>query len=326
MTRKHILLIRFSALGDVAMLVPVVRAFAEAFPKVDLTILSRKQTESLFVGLPENVHFFGADLRGRHKGIAGLRRLLRDIDYHRFSEVADMHDVLRSKYLCTRFVLVGKRVAVIRKGRWQKQQLVRTHRTECPLPTTIERYLAVLARLGYTVQPAPIVPAAEKSGIGIAPFAAHEGKIYPLEKMEEVVRLLSQGEETIYLFGAGAKEKAVLEQWESRYPHVVSLAGKQSMAEEIQIMRGLRLMLTMDSANMHLASIAGTRAFSVWGATHPAAGFLGYGQSLTDCIQRDLPCRPCSIYGNKPCRYGDYRCLDIAPADIVKRIQQALCE
>ncbi len=326
MPRKQLLIIRFSALGDVAMLVPVVRAFAESYPDVEVTVLSRKQTASLFEGLSENVHFFGADLRGRHKGIAGLRRLLNDIDYHRFTQVADMHDVLRTKYLCTRFLLAGKRVAIIRKGRIAKRQLVRTHHTERPLPTTIERYLAVLARLGYVVQPTPIVSNTPKSGIGIAPFAAHAGKIYPLEKMEEVVRLLSQGTETIYLFGAGAKETAVLEQWESRYPHVVSLAGKQRMAEEIQIMRGLRLMLTMDSANMHLASIAGTRVLSVWGATHPAAGFLGYGQRLTDCIQRDLPCRPCSIYGSKPCRFGDYRCLNIAPADIVERIRKALCE
>jgi ADP-heptose:LPS heptosyltransferase len=93
------------------------------------------------------------------------------------------------------------------------------------------------------------------------------------------------------------------------------------MDEEIAFMRTLRLMLTMDSANMHLASIAGTRVLSIWGATHPNAGFLGYGQDESDCIQHnDLPCRPCSIYGNKKCKFGDYRCLDMSPEIIIKRV------
>ena len=130
--------------------------------------------------------------------------------------------------------------------------------------------------------------------------------------------------EPIYLFGAGDSEKAVLEDWEKKYKGVISLVGKQKMDKEIAIMRGLRLMLTMDSSNMHLASLAGTRVISIWGATHPKAGFLGYGQKTEDCIQLDLPCRPCSIYGNKPCKFGDWRCLKIEPEQVVERILAAM--
>lgn len=325
MTR--LLIIRFSALGDVAMLVPVIDLLANTYPRLSITILSRQQVAPLFADMPDNVHFFGADLRGRHKGIKGMNRLLQDIDYQQFDAVADMHNVLRSKYLRMRFLLIGKRISVIRKGRLDKYLLTKRHHISHPLPTTIERYQDVLQRLGLSIQLHPQRnKGGERLGIGIAPFAAHKGKIYPLEKMEEVVRAMSNVGEPIYLFGAGQQEQTLLEQWAVTYPNVTSLAGKQDMAKEIAIMRGLRLMVTMDSANMHLASIAGTRVLSIWGATHPAAGFLGYGQSESDCIQRDLPCRPCSVYGNKPCQYGDYHCLDIAPEDIVKRITQALCK
>lgn len=321
---KRILIIRFSALGDVAMLVPVVRALAVAYPDWEITVLSRKQTAPLFEGLADNVRFFGADLRGRHSGTSGLNTLLQDIDYKQFDYIADMHDVLRSKYLRRRFRFAGKRVATICKGRISKWWLTRTHCVGKTLPTTVERYCKVLRQLGFTLSLLPIEPTdALRNGIGIAPFAAHQGKIYPLNRMEEVVHLLSEQGEQIYLFGAGEKEKAIMQEWAERYKGVESLAGRYTMAEEIERMRHLRLMLTMDSANMHLASIAGTRVLSIWGATHPAAGFLGYGQSINDCIQRELPCRPCSVYGNKPCRYGDYRCMDIAPAEIVKRINQA---
>lgn len=321
---KRLLIIRFSALGDVAMLVPVVRALAATYPDWEITVLSRKQTAPLFEGLADNVRYFGADLKGRHNGTNGLKILLQDIDYQQFDCVADMHDVLRSKYLRWRFRLAGKRVATIRKGRFSKWWLTRTHCVNKPLPTTVERYCSVLRQLGFALSPQPVEPTdTPREGIGIAPFAAHQGKIYPPDSMEKVVRLLSEQGEKIYLFGAGEKEKNVLHDWETKYPNVESLAGRYTMAEEIERMRHLRLMLTMDSANMHLASIAGTRVLSIWGATHPAAGFLGYGQKQNDCIQRNLPCRPCSVYGNKPCRYGDYRCMAIAPAEIVERINQA---
>ena len=154
--------------------------------------------------------------------------------------------------------------------------------------------------------------------------------------MEKVVELLSEAEkekalsgdkqnEKIILFGGGKKEQEVLEGWAAKYPGVESVAGKYSLAEELEIIRGLRVMVSMDSANMHLASLVGTRVVSIWGATHPKAGFLGFGQSESDCVQRNLKCRPCSIYGKKKCRYGDYRCMDITPEVIKEKVESGKC-
>lgn len=326
---ERLLVIRFSALGDVAMLVPVLHRLAEQYPECDITMLSRKQWAPLFTGLPVNVHFFGADLKGRHKGLAGLNRLLSDLQFRHFDAVADMHSVLRTYYL--RFVLrlCGKRVAVLRKGKLHKWLAVKHWRCgAAPFPSTLSRYAAVLQRLGLNValdltQPQPSQP---RASIGIAPFAAHPNKVYPLERMEQVVKAMGekmdQRGEKVYLFGAGEAEKAVLERWEKDYKWVVSLAGKQTLDKEIDIMRTLRLMVTMDSGNMHLASLAGTRVLSIWGATHPCMGFVGYRQQAEDCIQRDLPCRPCSVYGNKPCRFGHPACLDIPVEKVVERIMK----
>ena len=271
--------------------------------------------------MPENVHFVGADLKGKHRGIKGLNLLLHDIHYQQFDAIADMHNVLRSKWLCWRMRLIGKHVATLCKGRWQKWLLTHTAYNK-PLPPTTQRYMRVLRQLGFSFSLACNSPSQPlRRGYGIAPFAAHQGKIYPLDKMEVVVRELAKSGEPIYLFGAGKKEKEILDAWGEKYENVYSLVGKYSMDEEIAFMRTLRLMLTMDSANMHLASIAGTRVLSVWGATHPNAGFLGHGQNECDCIQRnDLSCRPCSIYGKRKCRWGDYRCLDINPPEIVEKL------
>ena len=326
MTR--LLVIRFSALGDVAIAVPIVRALAEQYPDLDITMLSRKNWEPMFLAMPTNVHFYGADLKHRHHGTDGLKQLLQDINYRQFDAVADLHGVLRSFYIDGKFLLSGKPVKMIHKSRLKKWYLCRPwNRHKQFLPSSRERYLDVFARLGYPVtlhDQQVILHDENKRNIGIAPFAAHKGKIYPLPKMEKVVSMLGKEldkrDEKVLLFGAGPTEKAILDRWAKKYIGVVSMVGKLPLNMDIETMSTLRLMLTMDSGNHHLSSLARTRCLSIWGATDIKAGFLAYGQSPDDCIQRDLPCRPCSTYGNKPCRYHDWRCLDIDPEEIVERI------
>lgn len=319
------LVIRFSALGDVAMTIPVIAGVARANKDVQITFLTQQRFAALQDYLPDNVRFIGADLRGEYSGTTGLNRLLQEIDYKQFDMVADLHDVWRTKYLRWRCMMAGCKVRHINKGRWEKHLLTRScHKVLKPLPTSIERYERVFQSLCLKTDSA-YQPTSEplREGIGIAPFAAHSGKIYPLEKMEEVVKILNEKGKKIYLFGGGIKEIEVLTAWEKKYQNCRCVAGKMTMAEELNLMGHLEVMLTMDSANMHLASLVGTRVVSVWGATHPYTGFLGYGQKVEDCVQLDLPCRPCSIYGKKKCKYGDYHCLtEITPEEIIKRIER----
>lgn len=307
---RKILVIRFSALGDVAMLVPIVRAAAEQNPETEFTVISRQQTEALWSGLPANVVFFGADIKGRHKGTKGLRKLMNEIDYTRFDAVADMHSVLRSWYIDIMCIAAGLKVRKIDKGRAEKWWLTcRFNHHKSQLKRTIHRYRDVFAKLGIKVDINEPRFENRGNGVGIAPFAAQKGKIFPIDEMENVAADVARNE-TVYLFGGGKKEIDILESWERKYDNMICVAGRHTLADELEIMRGLRLMIAMDSGNMHLASLVGTRVISVWGATHPYAGFLGWGQTEEDCRQRDdLRCRPCSIYGNKECRYGDYRCL-----------------
>ena len=314
---KRLLVIRFSALGDVAMLVPVVRVLAEQYPELEITVLSQQRMADLFTGMPENVVFHGVDLKQQ-----SLREIAAGLG--KYDYVADMHGVWRSRYIRLRIALRGAKVRTIRKGRISKFLL--THGwVHKPLKTTTARYRQVLERLGLTIfctaQNKHKISTKVRLGIGIAPFAAHRGKIYPLERMEEVVRMLSEEGEQVVLFGGGKREQKILESWAKKYKGVESVAGKYSLAEELEIMRGLRVMVSMDSANMHLASLVGTRVVSIWGATHPYAGFMGIGQNEKDCVQRDLECRPCSVYGNKECKYGDYRCMDIKSEEIVEKVK-----
>lgn len=316
---KKILVIRFSALGDVAMLVPVVRAAAAQCPDMEFTVLSQQRMADLFADMPDNVVFHGVDLK--HQSLREIADGLGCFDY-----VADMHGVWRSLYIRMRMRMRGARVKTIHKGRFSKFLLTHGICRKQLIHTSL-RYVRVLRGLGITNIGSEDFFSMqnkgegknEKKGIGIAPFAAHKGKVYPIKQMEKIVAELSRKGEPIVLFGS-KEEAAILNQWASTYKGVECVAGRMTLREEIERMRGLRVMLSMDSANMHLASIAGTRVVSIWGATHPYAGFSGLGQQTDDCIQRALRCRPCSIYGNKKCRYGDYRCMAIPPEEIIARL------
>ena len=330
---KKLLVIRFSALGDIAMTVPVVHDLAMQYPDLDITMLSREMARPLFERMPKNVHFFGADLKRRHSGLYGLNHLMADIHFGDFDPVADFHDVLRSQYLRLNCRLSGQQVAKIDKGRKGKKALTRQkNKVFVQQATSFERYAKVLEQLGFPIKPQFVKldysdfyetkKATNETWVGIAPFAKHASKVYPLEKMEEVIKALSQRENaTIFLFGGGEEEKRQIAKLCDKYPNVQAAKSQHGLAGELAMMGQLDVMLSMDSANMHLASLVGTRVVSVWGGTHPYAGFLGWNQKAEDCVQLDLPCRPCSVYGNKACLRGDYACLKgIQPERIIEKL------
>ncbi len=310
MTR--ILAYRFSAFGDVAMTAPVFREFLEQNPEVEIVMVSRKNFEGLFTDIP-NVIFKGVNLDD-YKGIFGLNRMANElIKEFRPDAVANLHDVIRTKVLDRIYRRKGLKVFKINKGKEEKEHLTDIwNLNKVQLKKTVERYADVFREMGYQVElshqlrPIP----GEKSGIGFAPFAQHRGKMLPLEKSYELVRILAQ-KHPVYFFGGGKTETETLEKWEQEIPNTVSLAGKLSLTEELKKISELELMISMDSANMHLASLVGTRCVSVWGQTHPYAGFLGFGQSEDDVVQvKDLTCRPCSVFGDKECYRGDWACLE----------------
>ena len=168
--------------------------------------------------------------------------------------------------------------------------------------------------------------ASDEKWIGIAPFAKHDGKIYPIELQEQVVAYFAEKSNIrVFLFGGGSKEKAIFEEWVNKYPTLTSMIGKLTMSQELQLINQLDVMLSMDSANMHFASLVNTPVVSIWGATHPYAGFMGWNQKEENAVQKEMPCRPCSVFGQKPCLRGDYACLrEITPQQIIEKIEQVI--
>lgn len=332
-SKGHIIAIRFSALGDVAMTIPVIRQWLEAYPDMTLVMVSRNAHAPLFAGIDRLV-FHGADLQKNHKGVVGLFKLFRELkNLYPDAIVADLHGVLRSRILSFFFRLFGHQVAAIDKGRKEKKSITRKHnKSMAIIANSFERYASVFSIIGVPIsldlKAKNIVKILHQHpfnsslkhpiSIGIAPFAKHPEKMYSIDRMRLVLERLSAMPINIILFGGGKEEIDILKKWSQTIgDNVHNLAGRFSLSEELEIIAQLDLMVSMDSANMHLASLYDVPVISIWGPTDPATGFYGWGQSKENMISIPLECRPCSVYGNKPCWRGDHACMHGITEDVI---------
>jgi ADP-heptose:LPS heptosyltransferase len=315
---------RLSAMGDVAMTVPVLRALVQQNPEIKITVVSRPFFKPFFEGIP-NVAFFAFDEKNRHKGFIGLMRLFQDLKALEIDAFADLHNVLRSKVVRTLFALSGKKTTFVDKARAEKAALTRAeNKIFQPLTTMFKRHAKVFEELGFEIDLSnPTFPEKavlsndvlkmlvgnEKipdfSGIriGIAPFAQYDSKVYPLDLMQEVIDQLAENPENkILLFGGGKKEIELLDSLSKNKENVVVVAGQLKFQQELQLISNLDLMLSMDSGNAHIAAMLGVKVITLWGATHPFTGFSPFNQPLENALVSDrnlFPKLPTSVYGNK---------------------------
>ena len=339
---RNVLVMRLSVLGNVAMTIPVLYPVCKANPDTRFIMLTKMWPATMFHDRPANLKVVDFDVKGNHSGLFGLLKLsaqlykLYDID-----AVADLHNVSGTWVIDAYMRMRGAKIARMDREKPKRKALV-THKSNEPVTPIHERYRNVFMQLGFEAPDTfthlydgrdwPVSPIVmeKKEGqrwIAISPFSSHENKTYPLEKMEQVIAELTKHENYwVFLMGGGKQEKIALRRIARKYKNVVSMAEiKHKFIDEYALFAKCDLMLTMESANMHLASLVDLQAMTIWGPTSPACGYLGYNQIVEDDIQLDMDCRPCSITGDKQCKFKDYRCLkNIDPMDIVRRVVEAV--
>jgi ADP-heptose:LPS heptosyltransferase len=328
-------------MGDVALVTPVLRELMKRFPEAEITMLTRSVFKTFFLQ-SDKLSVFSPDFRSRHKGIIGIFTLYRDImktghvDY-----VIDLHDVIRSKILRLLFRSVGVPVSVIDKGRKEKQDLIKGKR-QVQLKHSVKRYCDAFAKAGFDLDPSdkqnifPEPAALNKAGeilksgrglnIGVAPFARHKLKMWPVENMIRLLNMiLSVQESTFFLFG-GKEESQQLDGFSTKVKGSVNLSGTLNLEEELALMSKLDFMIAMDSSNMHMAALVGTKVISIWGGTDPLSGFGAWMQPENYEIKipvNELTCRPCTTYGKGDCNRGDFACMNwLTPEIVLQRIKE----
>lgn len=335
-------------MGDVVLLVPVIRSLVAAYPDVEVTIVTRPKFASFFTDM-ERVVPFPADVDHTYNGVFGIRDLFKKLlKKASYDVVLDMHDHIRTILLRNMFKIFFTRVIVFDKGRSEKKEITRKeNKINRPLPHTVDRYRLAFEKAGFpfAIQPPPYFLLKEnifqetdewleknhiakhERWIGLAPFAMHLSKIWPLENYIEVIsKVTNKSPVKFFLFGGGEKEIKYFETLTQKFPsHCVIVAGQLKLKQELVLMKKLDVMVCVDSSNMHLAALMGIPVISIWGGTHTDVGFGPYGKGEESIIQigrEALPCRPCSVYGREKCLRGDFACLTwITPEQVTARIE-----
>jgi ADP-heptose:LPS heptosyltransferase len=330
-------------MGDVALTTPVLRGMREQYPEVEMVMLTRIAFKPFFSSI-DGLELFFPDLKKRHRGFPGLIRLFKDIN--RQSEIdyiIDLHDVLRSKILRFLFGLTGVPAKVIDKGRREKKSLI-TGKKKVRLKHSVERYCDVFARAGFPVIPSKdkwIVPSPdivlkdefisemhEGLNIGVAPYAKHKLKMWPENNMIRLLRLISDNLKCKFWLFGGNEDSDKLDVLQTKIPGSTNLSGKLSLDEELVFMSKLDLMIAMDSSNMHMAALVGTKVISIWGGTDPLGGFSAWMQPDDFSIRipvEELTCRPCTIYGKGKSKRKDFACMNwLTPEIVYKKIIKIL--
>ncbi|MEN8928829.1 MAG: glycosyltransferase family 9 protein [Flavobacteriales bacterium] len=336
---KHILVIRFSAMGDVALTIPALLSVVDSYPEIHITLITRPFFAS-FIPKHERINAIGIEL-DQYKGLLGLRRLTKGLlNNHNIDEVIDLHNVLRSRIITSFFKLKGKKITTLNKNRAAKKKVI-SHQSVAQLPHVIEQYLNTFERAGYQaklIEGPWLKPetkpqltefleqhklnSKETKWIGIAPFAAHEAKMWGMKNIKTLITELTKKNYIVFLFGGGKAEIEKLNQLENKEKQVFSVAGKIQFDQELALMKQLDYLVCMDSSNMHFATLVGTPVISIWGATTPLIGFYPLNNQdlmlqVTEDERKKLTLSP---YGNKESDNGfDWR-KAISVEEVLKRI------
>ncbi len=310
-------------MGDVALVAPGIQSVLKNYPDVEI----------IFVTRPLFSHFFQSHERltvvpvnlDKYKGLFGLKKLQKELlNTYKPDVICDLHDVLRTNILNTFFKLSGNKVFKIDKERRQKKKLISSNDKSTTLKHAVHRYLEVFKNAGYDtnlVNGPWLIPSAnidaylstnnlekKQFWIGIAPFAKHETKVWGIDKINELLQFLSQQKVKVFMFGGGKEEMDQLNDLKKSHPFIYLPSNELKLDQELTLISKLDQIITMDSSNMHMASLVGTPSISIWGSTHPVMGFKPIGDNNV-VLHSEIACSPCSVFGNKPCYRGDHACM-----------------
>ncbi len=313
------------------MVSPVLKELLENNKNYKISLLTNFQFFPFFRAF-NGVNLIPFDKKKQHKGLLGMFRLFKEIKKLDLDYIVDLHEVLRTNFLKA---VLKVPFYQIDKGRDEKQNLV-SGKIFAPLKSTHQRYRDVFEKIGISIKPLSktqihrldisdlkLIPKNNKLLIGIAPFAAHKGKEYPIAQMEEVIKEINK-DFNVILFGGGKKEEFILDDLAGKHSNVINIANKFSLDQEMDVISNLSIMLSMDSANGHIAALMGIKVLTIWGVTHPFAGFSPYGQTDKNNIlvnRLQFPKIPTSIYGEKFPNGYEKAISSISPKEIISKLR-----
>lgn len=336
---RRILIIRLSAIGDVAMLIPILYGVCRSNLDCRFTLLTQPMLTSLLIDAPDNLEAMVIDIKRGEKNFLGLLKFAYRVRQEQFDTIIDLHNVIRTKviYFLSRVFSHTTYTKIDKHRKDRKQLILEKQITDLPsMPSLYKQTLSnVDINMDFEVKPIIISPDKLSNiktfidlnisnfnivtNIGLAPFASKKSKSVNIDIIKDIVKnLINNTDSNIIIFGASINDDDNTKQLLSISDRIISIDGRLDLMQEIALISKLNCMISMDSANMHFASMVGVPVVSLWSGTVPQAGFLGLFQKKCDTIvAKNIDCSPCSIFGTNTCKREDFICCSSINADEV---------
>ncbi|MCP4294150.1 MAG: glycosyltransferase family 9 protein [Proteobacteria bacterium] len=321
MSVNQILVIRFSSLGDIILLTPIFREIKRIFPDARIDLL----TSTTFRDVCQNNPYIDQIIALERKGKGGeFKSIVSNAKKKKYDLIFDAHQSIRSRlFLKNTFGWMGdgsRKIYRIDKRSWQRNLLlifkinklekyISQREAYCQLLSDFKEFKQIDSSTElypHHSDEATVTDIIQKNDlegsslIGIAPGASFAGKCWSKENYLELIRKLeSRKLKTVLLGGKEDIEPSWIFQNSSAKP--LNLAGELTFLESAALLKRCDIVISNDSAIVHLAEAIKTPAISIFG---PTVKEFGYAPFLphSRLIEIDLPCRPCSRNGKGECK------------------------
>jgi len=340
---QKILIIRMSALGDIILTTPLLRAVAEEFPEAEIDFLTKKQFAEVLKYHPRLSRVLGFE---PEQGFFGLLKLIRKLRAEKYDLVIDLH--INPRSILVRY-LSGARLQRRYFKRSLERRLLKWFRLNFLKNSqpVAERYFTALEDFGiFPDGRSPEIYFSERESekarriigeradqplVGLAPGASRYTKRWPADRFAQLGEWLAQRlNAQIFILG-GEQDVGVSNQVREMLTgkgikSALDLTGELNILETSALINELDLIISNDTALMHIATAVDTPVLAIFGPTSRELGFFPYSPKA-QVIELDLKCRPCSLHGDKKCPKGHFECmLGISPEMVFEKAQKMLSQ
>ena len=333
MKYSKILVIQTAFLGDVILATPVLKALKIIFPKTQVDVITIPETSIIFEHNPNVSEQIIFNKKQPIKKIVSFFRIIAVLRRNRYDAAISIQSSITSALM---MVLGG---IPVRVGFERQKFLTRKVTEKLGIHTRV-RYLRLLqpfsqetfdsqTEIFWSSKEAQksqnLVESFKKNDyflFGIAPGSVWHTKRWLQEYFIELLKLLSYEKIKIFMIGGEKEKQLCYEIIKRTNTSAIIVAGSMSATESAALVNKLDLMITNDSAPLHIANAVKTDVIAFFGPTVPNHGFYPY-QENDKIMEIELYCRPCSKHGGKKCPEKHFRCMkDISPQMVYNEIMR----
>jgi len=324
----RVLVVHTAFIGDIILALPLVQSLRQQLPGAHVTFLAIPESASILKNHPAIDSIAVYDKKGSEKGVAGILQKARNLRSDEYDIALVPHRSLRSAMIAF-LSAIPRRIGFSNSaGRllftdtvaYEKDWHEIDRNLKLLIPLNITPAQHVLPVLYPGEEDVEIVDRAMENHFGhspsapiagIAPGSVWNTKRWPMERFAELcLRLMALGFGIALIGGNADMElcKKIAQTLATK--HLLNASGKLTLLQSAELIRRCTVLVSNDSAPMHMAVAVGTPVVAIFGPTIPRFGFSPLGPHDKVIEIQGLPCRPCSSHGGDKCPIKTFVCMN----------------